>query len=100
MHLPVEKHIIIAKNCQLIKIQLFITALIKVTPCIYLQQYKPNLMIELGVPSKISSFWHYFRDKGLNILFKFVCRLRNVSKNKMFGYIAITASGILHAHYF
>jgi hypothetical protein len=39
-----------------------------------------------GVSSKISLFWHYFTDKALNILFKFVCRLRNVSKNKNFDF--------------
>ena len=53
----------------------------------YLQPHKQNLLnfrhhFLFGVSSKISSFWHYFTDKALNILFKFVCRLRNVSKNK------------------
>jgi hypothetical protein len=59
------------------------------TPC--LQPYEQNLLnfrhhFLFGVPSKISSFWHYFTDKALNILFKFVCRLRNVSKNKNFEF--------------
>jgi hypothetical protein len=55
----------------------------------YLQPYKQNLLnfrhhFLFGVSSKIPSFWHYFTDKALNILFKFVCRLRNISKNKNF----------------
>jgi hypothetical protein len=33
-----------------------------------------------GVQVKISFFYHNFTDKALNILFKFVCRLGNVSK--------------------
>jgi hypothetical protein len=54
--------------------------------------YKQNLLnfrhhFLFGVPSKIFSFYrHYFTDKALNILFKFVCRLRNVSKNKNFEF--------------
>jgi hypothetical protein len=42
--------------------------------------------------SKMLSNWRhiyshiYFTDKALNILFKFVCRLRNVSKNKNFEF--------------
>jgi hypothetical protein len=57
----------------------------------YLQPYKQNLLnfrhhFLFGISSKISSFWHYFTDKALNKLFKFVCRLRNVSKNKNFEF--------------
>ena len=57
----------------------------------YLQPYKQNLLnfrhhFLFGVSSIISSFWHYFTDKALNILFKFVCRLRNVSKNRNFEF--------------
>ena len=88
MHLPVEKHKIIVKNCQLkynyqwcFKIDAIFTAIL----------YKQNLVnfrhhFLFGVSSKISSFSHYFTDKALNILFKFVCRLRNVSKNKNFEF--------------
>jgi hypothetical protein len=62
---------------------------LKVTP--YLQPYKQNLLnfrhhFLFGVSSKISSFWYYFRDNALDILFKFVRRLRNVSKNKNFEF--------------
>ena len=85
MHLPVEKHKIIAKKFQLN--YTIINDALKVTP--YLQQYKQNLLnfrrhFLFGVSSKISSFWHYFTDEGLNILFKLVCRLRNVSKFWMY----------------
>jgi hypothetical protein len=57
----------------------------------YLHPYKQNLLnfrhhFLFGVSSKISSFWYYFRDNALNILFKFVCRLRNVSKKKHFEF--------------
>jgi hypothetical protein len=62
---------------------------LELTP--YLQPYKQNLLnfrhhFLFGVSTKISSFWHYFTDKALNILFKFVCRLRNVSKNRNFEF--------------
>ena len=79
MHLPVEKNKIIVNDA------------LKLTPC--LQPYKQNLLnfrhnFLFGVSSKISSFWHYFTlfYKALNILFKFVCRLRNVLKNKNFEF--------------
>ena len=39
-----------------------------------------------GISSKISSFQHYFTDKTLNVLFKFVCPLKNVRKNKNFEF--------------
>ena len=56
---------------------------------IFIQHYKQNFLnfrhhFVFGVPSKISSFYNYFTDKALNILFKFVFRLRNVSKNIIF----------------
>jgi hypothetical protein len=87
MHLPVEKHKIIVKNCQL---KYEYQRCFKID-AMYLQPYKQNLLnfrhhFLFGVSSKISSFWHYFTDKALNILFKFVCRLRNVSKIKNFEF--------------
>ena len=84
MHLQVAKHKIIVKNT-------IINDALKLMP--YLQPYKQNLLnfrhhFVFGVPSKISSFYHYFTDKALNILFKwYIIRisfervLRNIEKN-------------------
>jgi hypothetical protein len=89
MHLPVEKHKIIVKNCQLkynyqwcFKIDAIFTAM-----HISKTYWTSDIIFSLAYHLKSLHFSIiYFTDKALNILFKFVCRLRKVSKNKNFEF--------------
>ena len=70
---------------------------------IFIQQYNQNLLnfkhrYLFGVPSKISSFQHNFTDNKstINILLKFVCRLRNVSKIFKFEYCHNQVDNYIH----
>ena len=96
MYLAVEKYKIISLN--IVNLNTIIIkcrktdAIFIYTAMQHLLNFTHNFLF--GVPSKTSSFWHDFTDNALNILFKFVSRLRTKCKG-----VFITFERVLRVAY-